>query len=128
MKFKLIFSFILLIQLIFTSCTKERVSRIDEYRKALLSNDANQICEASYYLGEAKDTASVPLLLNHLCDPRISHLLRFKGMSVYYCKTGALNKISGLNVQVKQHSMPDSNVIKQFYHWAVEKKIISKKE
>ena len=86
----------------------------------------NKICEASYFIGELRDTISVPLLLSDIDDPRISHHIKYKGMSVYYCKAVALKKISGLDIQIKQHSMSDSNLIKQFYDWAIKTNIISK--
>ena len=97
---------------------------LEEYRQALQSGDKNRICEASHYLGEVKDTASIALLLKDIYDARISHHLNYKGMSVYYCKASALKKITGINVNIQQHQPPDSTVINQFVDWAIEQKIV----
>ena len=94
-----------------------------QYRRDLTSKEVNKICVAAYHLGEAHDTLSVPALLKNLDDPRISHHIQHKGMSVYYCKAGALRKISGLDIEIKQHNPPDSAIIKRFIIWANDNKL-----
>ena len=67
-------------------------------------------------------------LLTGIEDVRISHDLRFNGMSVYYCKMVALRKISGLDVKVRQTDKPESIKIKQFIDWAMKNKLIDGNE
>ena len=90
----------------------------------LNSDKAYEVCIAAFHLGERKDTVSVRDLLCNLDDPRITHHLKQKGMSIYYCKAGALRKISGLEIDIKQHELPDSLVIKTFTNWALENELL----
>ncbi|QHT71262.1 hypothetical protein GXP67_33715 [Rhodocytophaga rosea] len=105
-----------------------RSQTIEDYRKDLQSDDVDKICNACYYIGEAKDKESVVSLLKDIYDERTSHHARYKGMSVYYCKAGALKKITGLNINIQQHQPPDSVIISKFINWAIEQKLIDSVE
>ena len=116
---------ILLICLILLSCRQEPKR---EMIKGIRSCNADSICAASYYFGEQGDRTVVKQLLTGIEDVRVSHDIRHKGMSVYYCKMGALRKISGLDVRVGQTDRPDSIKIRQFIEWAADNELINKNE
>ncbi|GAB3578771.1 hypothetical protein [Hymenobacter daeguensis] len=100
----------------FVSCTPAA-----KYKRDLLSDDKTKIDEACYELGEAKDTSAIKLLLTKALDPRISHNLRFYGMTVNYCRLGALKKISGIdNGQKIDRFWPDTAATLFYLNWAVE--------
>jgi cell division protein FtsL len=100
-----------------------------KYKEDLLSNDVASICKACYELGKAKDTSAVKLLLTRILDPRISHDLRFKGMSVAQCRTAALTKISKINVLRKGNEyMPDTAAVYFYLEWAVKKGHLKQKD
>ena len=75
--------------LILSSC-----ENTEDFKQDLLSDNKEKIINACYELGKKRDTSSVKLLLNKALDPRITHDLRFKGMSVNYSRLIALQKIS----------------------------------
>ena len=118
-------STILLLILIFLSCTKESETKM---LNGLKSCNKDSICIASYYFGERKNRNVVLYLLNGIEDGRISHDIRYKGMTVYYCKMIALKKISGLNINVTQSEKPDSKKIQKFIDWGIENQLINKEE
>ncbi len=96
-------------------------SSAEKYKQDLLSNNVNKICKASYELGEAKDTSAIKLLLTGILDPRISHDIRFKGMSVAECKLGALRKISKIDfLKIKDTYIPDTVAANIYVDWAVK--------
>lgn len=100
----------------FFSCTSR-----EKYKRDLLSDDKTKIDRACYELGEAKDTSAVRLLLTKALDPRISTNLRFKGMSVNYCRLGALRKISGIDIGRKIDQFGTDTAATLFYlDWAVK--------
>jgi hypothetical protein len=96
--------------------------------KGLESCDTDSICVASYYFGEQRDKSVTKQLLTGIEDVRISHHIRHKGMSVYYCKMGALRKISGLDIRVGQTDQPDSMKVKQLVDWAADNELIDRGE
>ena len=107
------------------SCGKESESKM---LNGLKSCDKDSICIASYYFGEQKDRSVIKHLLTGIEDSRISHDIRHKGMSVYYCKMVALRKISGMNINVTEREKPDSKKIQKFIDWAVENQLIGAEE
>jgi hypothetical protein len=98
------------------SCTSS-----GRYRRDLLSNDKNTIMTACYKLGEARDTASIRLLLSKALDPRMSTDLRFKGMCVAYSRLIALRKISGRDSghRIDQYN-PDTAAANFYLQWALD--------
>lgn len=113
---------IILTLLTLTACGQEDR---DEMLRGLRSCDKDSICIASYYFGEQGDKSVTRELLTGIEDKRISHHIRHKGMSVYYCKMGALRKLSGLDIKVGQTDSPDTTKIKKFINWALDNKLIA---
>jgi len=102
--------------ILLASCTST-----EKYKKDLLSNDKDKIDNACYELGELKDTSAVRPLLTKALDPRISHKLKFKGMSVNYCRLTALKKISGADMERRIDQFGPDTAATQFYlDWAVK--------
>ena len=93
-------------------------------------NHATTIVKAAYKLGERKDKLAIKPLLTNILDPRMSTNINFKGMTVCYCKLGALKKISNLSppIELDQFSV-DTMAAKFYLDWAIKEKIIqSEKE
>ena len=124
---KYLFGYLIIVTIVTACFHKINKPSLQECRLNIKTDDVNKICEAAYYLGKAKDSLSVADLLTDLDDPRISHHLRFNGMSVYYCKSIALRQISGINIEIKQHETPDSLVIRDFTKWAIDNDLIESK-
>ena len=116
---------IILTLLILTACGQK--DRSDMLR-GLRSCDKDSICIASYYFGEQGDRSVTKELLTGIEDARISHHMRHKGMSVYYCKMGALIELSGQDIEVGPTDNPDPTKIEQFINWALENKLITDAE
>lgn len=117
--------FLSLIFISFLSCKKKNEF---DYMKGINSYNKDSIIISCYHIGERKDSSAVKDLLNGINDPRISHHLRYYGMSVYYCRAITLNKISGLNLKIEQESMPDVKIIDTFIQWALKEKLILSKD
>jgi hypothetical protein len=116
---------ILLTTLTITACGQDTR---EEMLLGLKSCNTDSICIASFYFGEQKDKSVIKDLLTGIEDVRISHHIRHKGMSVYYCKMGAIIKISGLNIKVGQTDKPDSIKINRIINWAVNNHLIEDRE
>lgn len=110
MKIQLIFSVLLL-----SACnSKEKTSRL------LKSDDKVQIMLGCSYLDSQKDTIYIPLLFDNIDDGRISHDLRFNGMSVYQCKINALTRISKIDPPKKVTDDVDTININFYRKWAIK--------
>ena len=109
---------LLFILLILSGCSKHK-----KIEKLLKSNNESDIIEASYLIGETKDTTFVCDLFDNIYDPRISYHYKFKGMSVYYGKIIALYKISGLKRpnKIKLTTSPGSIIVNFYKDWALKK-------
>ena len=101
----------------FISCNSNK-----EITRLLNSEEKEDIILGSYKAGESGDKQFVPLLLKNAADPRRSTNLRFKGISIYQSKMGALKKIFKLEPTIKISREPDSLVIK-FYTELSEKQL-----
>jgi hypothetical protein len=113
----------ILTSILFTECTSS-----ENYKKDLLSDDKNKIDNACYELGELKDTSAIKPLLTKALDPRISTNLKFKGMSVNYCRLVALKKISGVDIGRKiDQFRPDTAATNFYLDWAVKRGYLNKK-
>lgn len=109
--------------LILSSC-----SNTEEFKQDLLSGNKQKIIKACYKLGEKRDTSAVKNLLYQVLDPRITHNIRFKGVSVNYARLVALQKISGNQYDGKiNQSSVDSIATFFFRDWAIEKKYLKDK-
>ena len=62
-------------------------------------------------IGETRDSTLVEYLFEDADNPRISHLLNFKGMSLYQQKMGAMKKITNIPPPSPITMEPDSTVI-----------------
>ena len=93
----------------------------------LRSNEQGQLIQAFFLIGECRDTSRLASIFQDAMDPRITHFLHFKGISVYQSKMVALKRISGLAPPVEITYQPDSSILKFYYKWAVDNKLIDKK-
>lgn len=94
----------------FTFCKDNR----NKISNLLSSDDKDSIMNGIYMVGEARDTSFVGEILKNPFDTRISHNLRFKGMSLYRQKMIAMKKLTDSIPPNKITDTPDSTVI-QFY-------------
>ena len=115
MKIKNIFFYLLFGFSIVFSCKEN-----DSYKKDLLSNNQTKIMVACYEVGLRKDTSAVKNLLNKALDPRISHNIRFKGMTVNYSRLMALQQISDYEYDAKIDQFKVDTIATLFYKdWAI---------
>ena len=92
-------------------------------------NPATTIIQAAFKLGERKDVSAVKPLLANILDPRMCTNINFKGMTVCYCRLGALQKISNLKPPIKLDQFEVDTIAAQFYlNWALKKGLIKSKE
>jgi hypothetical protein len=115
---------LMIVLLFFAACNRDKRK---QYLNGLYSCRVDSICISSFYFGEGRDKSVVKELLTGLADPRITHHLNYKGMSAYYCKAVALNKISGLRLKINSSS-PDTVIISKFMNWAIDNRIITSRE
>jgi len=104
--------------LLFVSC--EDYSN-QEINQLLRSDDPEKIIKALYLIGEKRDTTFLQEIIDNPYDPRVSHDLRFKGISVYQSKMIALKKISGTLPPREITYQPDSVIVKFYCKWVNEK-------
>ena len=84
---------------------------------------------ACFELGELKDTSAIKPLFTKILDPRISNDLRFKGMSVNYCRLMALRKISGVDIgRVIDQFGVDTAATVFYLDWAVKEGFLKNKD
>ena len=95
--------------ILFISCNSH-----NKIIRLLNSKAKEDIILGAYEAGESGDRRFIPLLLKNANDVRRSTNLRFKGISVYQSKMGALKKIFKQDPPVKLTHKPDSTVI-NFY-------------
>jgi len=103
-----IFIFIFLI-----SCT----SRIDDQvlLEMLRSDNKAQIIEATRYIGKHRKTHLVKYLLENGANPRVSHDLRYKGMSIYQIKMKTMWLLTEKAPPKRLSRSPDSVILKFYY-------------
>lgn len=114
---KVILSITLGLIFIAMSCNAQKNKKIETLLK---SEDATDIILGNYLIGEAHDSSYVWRLLSNTDDSRISHDVRFKGMSVYQSKMVAIKKISNLSPPSPINYKPDSIIINFYNTWAVK--------
>jgi hypothetical protein len=103
--------------LVFTSCKTPNHEKIDSLLK---SEKASDVVLANYLIGESHDSSYVSQLLSNVQDCRISHDLRFNGISVYQSKMIALMKISNLTPPHQISYTPDTVIIGFYKCWAIK--------
>lgn len=85
------------------------------------SNDPDKMVKGFYLIGEKKMIEYVPEIFQKIDDPRISHHINFKGISVYQSKVTALSKMSKLEPPRKITYKPDTVIVNFYSKWASEK-------
>jgi len=90
----------------------------------LSSNNIDSIMEGNYIASKNKRKDMVCLILKEPYDSRISHNIKYKGMSVYQSKISALRNISGLNTSQKITYKVDSTIVAFYYKWAIENDLV----
>jgi hypothetical protein len=101
-----------------SSKKNEAISLSEDVGILIRSNDPNKMVEGFYLIGEKRMTEYVPAILQEIYDPRISHHVKFKGMSVYQSKMIALSKISALEPPKKITYKPDTVIVDFYLKWA----------
>lgn len=109
----------ILMVMFFLSCYKKKDS--SDLREMLNSNSVEKIIEASNYISENKDTSLVADLLKNSCDPRISHDIRYYGMSVFKVKMSVMKDLTSINPPQKFTYKPDSIIFKFYYNISKER-------
>jgi hypothetical protein len=95
------------------------------YKQDLLSGNRDKNITACFELGEKKDTSVVKNLLNKALDPRITHNIKYKGVSVNYAKLMELQKISGYQYRRKITQFQVDTIATLFFiDWALNKEFI----
>jgi hypothetical protein len=92
----------------------------EEISGLIESNNTDNLVRAFYKIGEARDSFFISQILSASDDPRISHDLKFKGISVYQSKMIALKKISGLSPPEEITYKPDSAIINFYCKWSAD--------
>jgi hypothetical protein len=107
--------------LCFTGCNSN-----EKYKEDLNpENHPTTIIHAAFALGETKDTSAIKPLLKSILDPRMSTNLRFKGMTVCYCKLASLREITGIESPNKLDQFGQDTAAAKFYlNWAIENGIV----
>ncbi len=105
---------------IIISCNSNRVSR-DEMRQMINSPDATTVIKGFWLIGEARDSSFVNDIFSDVNDSRISHHMRFYGMSVYQEKMAAIKKITKIYPPRQITSDPDSAIV-SFYNEIAKKR------
>jgi len=103
---------------------------IEKYKHDLDSkNHPTNIAKAAYFLGQIKDTGAIGPLLTNVLDPRMSTNLRFKGMTMCYCKLVALRKITGVEPPKKLNQFRQDTSVAEFYlNLAIERGYIKTRD
>ncbi|OSZ79113.1 hypothetical protein CAP35_12930 [Chitinophagaceae bacterium IBVUCB1] len=97
--------------LIFVVCISCRSIDKSKVMNGLNSKDTDEVIVAAYEAGERRDTIFIKQLMYYLNDPRVTHILKHKGMSVFYIKTGALYKIHNIKPPTRSNYKIDSLVL-----------------
>lgn len=108
MKYKLF-----IVIFILSSCNKviEEKKLVEMFN----SGDKKQIILATNYVSSHKEVRMVKYLLADAMDPRIVHDIRYKGMSIYQIKMGAMQNLTGVKPLKKISYQPDSSIFR-FYN------------
>lgn len=95
---------------IITSCKNSQDTK-EHLILMLRSGNKDSIINAASIISEIKDTSMISYLLENAADPRISHRLNYKGMSVYQIKMNTIKSLTGISPEVEITYKPDSTVI-----------------
>lgn len=84
----------------------------------------DDVFEGNFLAGKYKWQVAVPLILKDPYNPKISHHIRFKGLSLYQSKMSALKNISGLGPPNKVTYKVDSSVVRFYQDWALKEGLV----
>lgn len=99
-----------------------------DYKLDLESKNVAEIDEAAAMLGKTKDTSAVVPLLTHIKDPRMTGVVKYKGMTCCYCRLCALKQISGIQPDLKLNQfIVDTAAINFYMDWALSNGYIKNK-
>lgn len=101
----------------FCSCTTDEKTLI----KMLNSDKKIEVIKAINYIADHHKTHMVKYLLTDAMDPRIIHDLRYKGMSIYQIKMGAMERLTGIKSVKEITYQPDSAVFKFYLNIVLKK-------
>lgn len=111
----------------FLSCQRNIESYTNEEIKSKIDSDIiDEIIEGYYIVGEKRKTEFIPDMYENPLDSRISHNIKFYGMSIYQSKMIAMKKISKLTPPHDITYSADSTVINFYYRWAVNSNYLKK--
>lgn len=119
LEMKIIHILLICILIYGSGCTKT-VDR-PTLQRMLKSDDKSQIIEAINYISNNKDTLMIKDLLKNSFDPRITHLIKYKGMSIYQLKMGAMKNIMGIAPPNKITYKPDSANVNFYVEIAIKR-------
>lgn len=92
--------------------------------KMLEGDDKQQIIAATRYVLDHKKVEMVRNLLENGLDPRITHDLRYKGMTIYQIKMNAIERLLKVDPPRKIDSEPDTVIFKFYLQLAEERKLL----
>lgn len=120
---KILFAFVLLVLVIGCVQTTKVISDMPDKKieEMIRNNIPDDMVKGFYLIGEKKLLKYIPEIFKEIDDPRISHHLKFKGISIYQSKIIALYKMSGLEPPRKITYRPDTLIINFYSKWAREK-------
>lgn len=101
----------------------------DSLAKASSVKTPSYICELCYKFSEHRDSStSIAFLLSDIKNSQTSTHIRYKGMSVCYCKLSTLKKISGLDCGHKIDKFGiDTSAIDFYTEWARRRGFVKSK-
>jgi len=106
----------------FCSCGTDEKRLIE-----MLNSDKKiEVIKAINYIADRHQTHMVKYLLADAMDPRVTNDLRYKGMSIYKIKMGAMERLTGVKPIKKITYKPDSTVLKFYVDIAVKRGWIDK--
>lgn len=110
----------ILILLIIQSCSALKNDK-EKIWIMMKSDNIDSIIDATIAIEKVKDTSMFEAILYNPYDPRITHRLNYKGMSVYQIKMEALQYLTGEKAPKEITYMPDSSIV-FFYRQVVKNK------
>ncbi|WP_157494189.1 hypothetical protein [Fulvivirga imtechensis] len=112
---------ILIIVMTLISCESDK----DKIRRLISSDNKDEVVKGYYLIGEQRDRTFITDVFTNPYDPRISHHIKFKGISVYQSKMIAMKKITEMEPPSEITYKPDTAVVNFYYTWAKEEGYIN---
>jgi hypothetical protein len=110
---KLIYFFCIVM---FFSCSYPTDDKRREIQwKMMRSNNIDEIMEATLQIQRAQDTAMLDAIFYRCDDPRVTHNINRKGMSVYQVKMNALKQLTGISPPKQISYKVDTSIINFYF-------------